>query len=140
MLDVGMPLVQSAGSIDRDHDRWTSSIARDELSRSSLQGAPLSWLNGVYLQVAANRVNTAIDSLCSRVDDLLLAGEFSQADEVLSAVDEARIDSNVMVALLVVTRAAKDKLGQRKHLVDRIEDALRSKMPSRVDELLAGLR
>jgi hypothetical protein len=90
--------------------------------------------------VATKRTDEAIDMVLDRFDELLHAGEFREADEVLSAVDVKRIDSHVMVALMAITRPAKDKLIRRKELLRRIESALNAEAPGRADELLAGLQ
>lgn len=98
------------------------------------------WLNEVYSLSARNESDAAIDILFPKIDALFRAGEFAVADDVLRAVDVARLNTSLMVAVLAITRAAKDKLPHREVLLQRIERRLTRAEPVRVERLLRRVR
>ena len=104
------------------------------------RSSDLAWLSETYSLVARHAIDPAVDLVFDHFDELLDCGKFREADEALAAVDVKRLDSNLMVALLTITRAAKDRLRRRADLVRRIEARLIADAPERTKELLAGLR
>ncbi len=114
-----------------------STIAWSENARHRSE---LAWLSKTYSLVASRDVDAAVDLIFDQFDELLHARKFREADEALAAVDVKRLDSNLMVALLTITRAAKASLRRREELVHRIETTLRADAPKRADHLLAGVR
>jgi hypothetical protein len=98
------------------------------------------WLEDVYSLVRREKIDPAIDLLFDRVDNLLLAGKFSECDALLKVIDVKRLDSNLIVAALSITDAAKDKLPSRSQFLDVCEKHLPTIAPGRVQLLLDGFR
>jgi len=97
-------------------------------------------LSGVYSSVLHGDPDAAIDVLFEHVDELLVRGEYGRCDDLLETIDLSRLDTNLLVALLSVTKRASSDLEQRQHLVERVETRLRALAPDRADRLLTGLR
>jgi hypothetical protein len=98
-----------------------------------------TWLGDVYSLVVKGELRSAVDILFGHVDDLLLAGKFGRCNEFLQTIDLKRLDTNLIVSLLSMTRAAADLLPYRRALLDRARTVLAEKAPGRVDRLLHGL-
>lgn len=81
----------------------------------------------------------AIDALYRRVDIKLLAGDFSGVDAEMQAVNIEMLSTTMLLAWLSITSAARDVLGLRATLVNRIRSRLEQTEPARVEALLAGL-
>ena len=101
--------------------------------------APL-WLNDVYSLVAADGPDDAIDVLFNNIDDMLLAGDFARCDDLLMVIDPKRLDTNLLVAALSITKAAAEKLPTRARFVQRVERRVGELAPERLESLLSGLR
>ena len=101
--------------------------------------API-WLDTVYSLVARGAPDDAIDVLFDHVDDLLITGEFRRCNDLLHAVDLARLDTDLLVALLSITLPAAPHLRDRPWLVQRVEKRLQEIAPDRIEGLMRGLR
>jgi hypothetical protein len=99
----------------------------------------LMWLNDVYSLVYEGKPDAAIDVLFEHVDDLLLADNFPGCDAMLKTIDIKRLDTNLMVAVLSVTRRASDDLHERSAFRRRVEARLRTLDPERATRLLPAL-
>lgn len=106
--------------------------------RSIPEDAPI-WLGDVYSLVARQRPDDAVDILFDHIDDLLLAGRFAHCDELLRAVDLARLDTNLIVAVLSITLMAAEHLPYRARFFERARRRLAILAPDRVERLLSGL-
>ena len=93
-----------------------------------------------FLSFAVGDLDAAVDLIFDHFDELLQARKFREVDEALDAVDVNRLDSNLMVALLTITRAAKENLRRREELIRRIETKLRADAPERADKILSGVK
>ncbi|MEQ1571872.1 MAG: hypothetical protein ABMA64_39965 [Myxococcota bacterium] len=102
-------------------------------------GASLMWLGDVYSLVARSDPDSAIDVLFEQVDDLLSAGEFNRCDALLKTIDPKRLDSNLLVAALSITKRAADRLPERQAFVRRVTARLMEVAPDRLERLLSGL-
>jgi hypothetical protein len=91
-------------------------------------------LDYVYSLVKAEKIDKAMDVVFEEVDGMLGRGSFDCCDDLLPMIDVSRLDSNLMVGFLSITKAAKDKLKNRDALVKRIEQELDD------PKLLDGLR
>jgi hypothetical protein len=107
---------------------------------STHQNAPTRWLEEVYTLVEKDDPDAAIDVLFDHIDDLLIACEFEKCDRVLRSIDVKRLDRNLMIATLGITRSAAARLNERKGLVERVESKLRDDALAEVDRLLKNLR
>ncbi len=97
------------------------------------------WLEDVYSFVQQNKLDDAIDVLFYNIDDLLLAGELYKCDCLLKTIDLKRLDTNLVVALLSITKSAKHKLSERASFVLRALNRLNELSPDRVSKMISGL-
>lgn len=81
-------------------------------------------------------IDDAIDILFDTFDDLFMDGEFEKADELLPTIEVEKLDTNLLVALLVITYPAKEKLSNRPAVVERVKERLYEIAPDRARELL----
>jgi hypothetical protein len=98
------------------------------------------FLDGVYQAVSRGDFEGATDDVYDRVDGLLEAGDFGACDRILQQVNPHRLDSNLMVAFLVITLPAREHLRERSpfyHEVERILAGNRDK--ESVERILRGL-
>jgi hypothetical protein len=125
-------LMQKADALSRQLDRSRAA--------APAEGAHVAWLDDVYSLVGRHEIDTALDVVFTRFDDLLSAGDWDGCDSVLRAIDIQRLDTHLLVGVLSATLPAKDKLTARDKLVERTERRLRTVEPDRVGRLLVGLR
>lgn len=81
-----------------------------------------------------------IDELFGRVDGRLLAGDFGAVDGWLEELDVTETSTDLLVAWLSITWAARSKLQNRAEFVKRVEQTLQRRDPDRVQGLMQGLR
>lgn len=98
-----------------------------------------TWLGDVYSLVQKSESRSAVDILFRHVDELLLAGKFDRCDELLQTIDLKRLDTNLIISLLAMTRPPAARLPYRPTLFSRARAVLSEKAPGRVDRLLHGL-
>lgn len=85
--------------------------------------------------------NHVVDYLYDMVDDALLAGQFDVVNKQLLKVVPEKWSTQMLIGLLTVTNAAKNRLSHRAALRDKIRVVLNARIPSqiRVNRLMAGL-
>ncbi len=98
------------------------------------------WLERVYTLVGANQTDKAIDVLFSHMDSLFLDGNFEDGNAILLLIDTARLNLDLLVAVLSITLSCSDKLPNRKHFFARAEREMKRLAPERVNKILEGLR
>lgn len=81
-----------------------------------------------------------IDELFGRVDGRLLAGDFGAVDGWLEELDVTETSTDLLVAWLSITWAARSKLQNRAEFVKRVEQTLQRRDPDRVQGLMQRLR
>ena len=101
---------------------------------------PPPWLATLYELVEQDSIDPAIDLLFDHINDLLFEDRAADCDGLLPQIDVARLDTNLLVALLSVTSPARAVLTSRPALVERVERRLKQLAPTRVERLLSGLR
>lgn len=115
---------------------------------------PHVWLHDVYMFVSKNKDEEAIDLLFAKIGDLLDNGEFEKVNEILPTINLRRLNLNLLVGLLCITRCGTNKpfdflasyynpelLPYRPKLVEEIEKVMYEIEPTeRIDKLLEGLR
>lgn len=143
-IDVPLNSVTAAGSVGafvREMADYVMSGAEHEPPTIPVESgnAPV-WLDDVYSKVAAGVPDDAIDILFDHIDDLLIEGRFSECEDVLMMIDPKRLDTNLLVAALSITKAAADRLPSRVRFVQRVEHRLTELAPERLEALLGGLR
>jgi len=97
------------------------------------------WLSGMYERVSRGDTDGAIDLLFAQVESMLANGAFPACDAELRKIDLTQLDTTLVVALLTITLAGKDRLPYRVTLLDQARKRLLELAPDRVDRLLAGL-
>lgn len=138
------PLLPSAGQEAQGLDRLYRFLqGRDGASPPRVVSEAreaLAWLEEVYVLVHRNEPDDAIDLLFDHVDRLLQSGEFRACDDLLKTIDAGRLDTNLMIAVLTITRSSAAQLPGRSRFVRRVEGRLRELAPTRVERLLSDLR
>lgn len=115
---------------------------------------PEVWLHDIYNFVYENKDEEAIDLMYSKIGDLLDNGEFEKVNEILPTIDLRKLNLNLLVGLLNITRCGTDKpydffasyyepnlLSYRPKLVEEIEKVMYEIEPNeKIDKLMEGLR
>lgn len=110
---------------------------QDEWVRSSHH--PL--LDRVYELDAAAAIDDALDAVFEQFDDLFVTDRFDVCDNILAALDPARVDVAITVGVLTATLPARGRLDRREAFVRSVEAYLqRTRAPEEVEGLLRGLR
>ncbi len=111
-----------------------------EVALLSAEPSSSTWLEEVYSLVRRDQIDDALDLAFEKLESLYNEQKFDLADAVTKAIDLKRLDTNLLVGFLSITKRAADKLPSRRQFVQRVERHLRGVAPARVEELLAGLR
>jgi hypothetical protein len=93
----------------------------------------------VYELVEQNELDEAVDILFATINELCSSCNFEECDSLLQSLDINRLDTNLIVSVLAITLAAKEKLSTRKEFVSKAKCRLTELCPDRVDRLLDGL-
>lgn len=115
---------------------------------------PKIWLNDIYTFVSENKDEEAMDLMFTKFGDLLDGGEFKKVNEILPTIDLRKLNLNLLVGLLCITRCGTnspsdflasyydpESLPYRPKLVEEIEKTMYEIEPTeRIDKLLEGLR
>ena len=98
------------------------------------------FLERVYQAVTRGDVDRATDEVFDRMDGLLEEGNFAACDCILQQADLDRLDSNLMVAFLVITLPAREHLRERGAFYRGVERILtRDRGTEAVEKILRGL-
>lgn len=125
--DSGAPAPPLLGA----HGDHNAPVGRDEVRR---------FLEKTYQTVARGDIDTATDEVFDRIDGLLEAGDFAACDRILQMADPDRLDSNLMVAFLVITLPARERLRERGAFHDAVRRILAtSRGEAAAEEILRGL-
>jgi len=71
------------------------------------------WLESLY---AIENADEGLDAVFNHIDDLMLAGEFSEVDSILENVDPNRLQIDVLLGFLTITLPVKNKLRNRSRI------------------------
>jgi hypothetical protein len=87
---------------------------------------------------ASGQTDFALDIIFDQIDEMLLAGQFDRANQLLidTAIDEYSVE--LLLGILTATLPAKDRLPERAEFFRRVEETLRSRGELK-DGLLVGL-
>ena len=98
------------------------------------------FLDRVYQAVARGDTDGATDDVYDRIDGLLERGEFAACDRILQRIDLGQLDSNLMVAFLVITLPARQQLHERGPFYRGVQRILaRERGQEAVEPILRGL-
>jgi hypothetical protein len=100
--------------------------------------APIpQFLESLYNLAARGEVDRAAERIADHLDDLLNDGKFLECNQLFPDIDERRLTAPLLVALLGVTRSARDQLPDRLGFSSRVRDRLISELgPERAERLL----
>ena len=115
---------------------------------------PHVWLNDIYTFVYENKDEEAMDLMFEKIGNLLDNGDFEVVDEILPTIELRKLNLNLLVGLLCITRCGTNKsfdvlasyyepdlLSYRPKLVEEIEKVMYEIGPNeRIDKLLKGLK
>lgn len=99
-----------------------------------------AWLEEIYSLVESKEYRKAIDIVFDCIDDFALEARFEEIDEILPAIDISKLDENLMVAFLAISKPVKPKLKNYDDLYLRIEEFYKKTKPEEVEEILKGLK
>lgn len=94
----------------------------------------------IYKLVELQEYDEACDILYQDMDSMFLDGEFDQCNEMLKLINLDKLDINLLVGLLSITYAAKDKLPYRDNLYNKIQQKFDLLCSDRKEKLLVGLK
>lgn len=98
-----------------------------------------TFLRGLEKRVAQGRVDNALDVLYDRVDDLLLEGAFNTCNALLACVDVERSDETLLLGILTITHAARERLPRRAEFFRQVRGRILRTSPNEAEGLLQGL-
>jgi hypothetical protein len=76
---------------------------------------------------ALGRTDSALDVVYNYIDEMLLAGKFSEVDDRLSSTECDEYSVDLLLALLTITFAAKRHLPHRQRFYAQVEQSIRAK-------------
>ncbi len=98
------------------------------------------FLEEVYNLAAREDLQGATDKIFETVDRLLLAGAFTDCNEILRLIDLHRLPTALMRSFLTITAAAKDKLPARKAFYNQVlRETIRLKGNEKAQRILGQL-
>lgn len=97
-------------------------------------------LDRIYFLDYHGKVDAALDHLFEWVDDELQAGMFQTVDDLLFAVQPDRCGTTLLLGILTITGAAREKLPSRARFYESVSNVLHQRHPGRVERLLHGLK
>ncbi len=98
-------------------------------------------LDELYGLVASGRVDEALEASYDFVLDTSTEGRFREFDDWLGRVDVGKLDTNLLVGLLSVTKQARmeGRLENGEALAQRVRVRLGELAPDRVERLVENL-
>lgn len=130
------------GRFKSDRAVWVSASGRqaradDRRPPKDLADQPIDeWVENIY----DNDDDRAMDILFDHVDDMFLEGKFIECDSILQSIDLDRLSSTMLVGVMSIMHAARDKLPSHKNILSKIESRLKILCPDRIDALMNGFR
>lgn len=106
---------------------------------ASVGPAPGAWLATVYRLAALGQDDEAGMVIYDKMDELLFAGRFADANAVLKSVDLDRLSTLHQVAFLTITGGYRQWLPYRSTYFRDVEARVRAELPDRADRILVGL-
>ena len=103
------------------------------------QTAPETFVNHAERLARRGNIDAAIDLIYDRADEMLLAGQFDQLNDILYLAQPGRLSVDVLLGVLTITLSARSKLPARAHFYREAEQTLRARNEY-TDSLLTGLR
>ncbi len=98
------------------------------------------FLERIYQAVARGDAEGATDELFDRMDRLLEADDFAACDRILQRANLDRLESNLIVAFLVITLPAREHLRERGSFYHGVERMLtRDRDKEAFKKILRGL-
>lgn len=99
----------------------------------------MDWVSHIYDLSASSKSDAAIDILFQHIDGYLSQRDYHSCDEVLRTLDVDRLDTNLLVASIVVTQGAESHLPYLPQWTQKVRDRLYLLVPDSAERLLAHL-
>ena len=106
---------------------------------ASVRPIASAWLPTLYRLAALGQDDEAGMVIYDKMDELLFAGRFNDADAVLEAVDLDKLTPLHQVAFLTITSGYRHKLLHRPTYYRNVEARVRAALPDRAERILVGL-
>jgi Zn-dependent peptidase ImmA (M78 family)/transcriptional regulator with XRE-family HTH domain len=114
------------GVEERANGAWEASRAANEEATRADERVVTEWLACVYDALRGEKPGRARLAVTMGLDDALSEGKLRRVTMLLERLDVAAVPPSALSGALVVTRDAKDELGEhRRAFVDRVDCALR---------------
>ena len=87
----------------------------------------VEWIEGAISLVDAGKKEQSLDLIFDRLDELLLASEFGECDEILSAIETDHFTNAQLLTALTATLAARADLRARAGFVAWVRETVRQR-------------
>ena len=84
----------------------------------------------------AKNIDSKLDFIFDCIDDMLIAGEFSEVNEIIKKVDINKYDISLLLGFLTITLSAKNKLPYRSEFFMNVKNSYHK---NDVNEMFSGL-
>ncbi len=106
---------------------------------ASVGPAPGAWLATVYRLAALGQDDEGGMVIYDKMDELLFAGRYRDANAVLQSVELDKLTTLHQVAFLTITSGYRHALPYRPTYYREVEARVRAELPDRADRILIGL-
>ena len=123
--------------ISRSKQAWENQEPKAPMQKT------FDWLQQIYRLVEAgggHNIDDAIDLLFDHIDEMFLEGRFEECNDLLPKIDLEKMDTYLLVGLLSITFAAKNKLSYHPEFESKIEERLKVLAPDRAHRLIRGFK
>lgn len=103
---------------DGDFRRFVP-VQRGSFEPIAIKQPTSTFIDTVYEYQKKGDLDGGVDYIFSVLNSWLYKGEFNLADYVLAIIDEKKLESDLLLSFLTITRAARDKLPSRSKYIDR---------------------
>jgi len=107
--------------------------------RKKEENDPMAGLRYAVGLENVGRKRRALDRLYRLVDSFFRADDFDGCDRFLANADVDAMGTHLMIGLLTVTAAERERLPNRSVLATRIRSRLEQVAPDRIERLMSGL-
>jgi hypothetical protein len=122
------------------HDDPTGGARPSASSHFGEGTGQLNWLASLYSLVSCGQTDQAIDLLFRNVDKSCRTGDFSLVDSLVRSVDVKRLNIELLLALVAITKRPAEKLAHRGSLLVAVQREIKRIEPNRADRLLKRVR
>jgi hypothetical protein len=134
-------LIQIPDIFGRGYTGLPQAVVETFTMRDDTSDVQQALLGRLYGLSAAGKIDSAIDELFSWVDEALCRNDYGACDLLLARANLSMLTSDLIVGLLTITAAAKDRLPKRDELKQRaLAELERQKGPDYAARLMKRIR